>query len=82
MSYSKTISSGKDIAFVHISGWTKPGVVFSTEKIHEILKELKIIGDDMISSKEGIAGQTLHSIEEELNALLRGCESISKENDN
>jgi len=80
MSYSKTISSSKDIAFVEISGWEKPGVVFSAEKIYSILQELKTIGDDMISSKDSLAGESLHLIEEELNSLLRSCETIGKEN--
>jgi len=80
MSYSKTISSSEDIAFVEISGWEKPGVVFSAEKLYSILQELKIIGNDIISSKEGIAGESLHFIEEELSSLLRSCESIAKEN--
>ena len=81
MSYSKTISSNKDIAIVEISGWENPGVVLSTDKIKSILSELKIIGDDMVSSKEGLAGEALHFIEEELNSLLRSCESNNKEND-
>jgi len=33
---------------------------FFTEKIKEILQELEIIGDDMVSSKEGKAGLALH----------------------
>jgi len=78
MSYSKTISSGRNIAFVRIAGWKGIGVVLSPEKIKEILNELKAIGDDMVSSKSGRAGIALHLIEEELNALLRSCEHIAK----
>lgn len=76
MSYSKTLSSGKEIAFVSITGWGKPGVTFSQEKLQEMLNQLSIIGEDMISSKDGKAGETLHFLEQELGALIRSCESF------
>lgn len=49
-----------------------PGVVFSTEKIHKILEQLNISGENMISSKEGLTGEVLHLIEGESNVLIRG----------
>jgi len=76
VAYSKILSSGKDIALVEISGWENPGVALSVSKIESLLNELKIIGDDMISSKEGKAGESLYFIESELNSLLSSCKSI------
>ena len=73
MSYSKTLSSGGDIAFVKVTGWDAPGVAFSKEKLAEIVGQLELIGEDMISSKQGKAGESLHFLEQELGALLRSC---------
>jgi len=76
LAYSKTLSSDDNIAFVEISGWEDPGVAFSSSKIESLLNQLSVIGDDMISSKEGKAGEALYFIESELHALLRSSKNM------
>ena len=76
MSYSKTLTSGKDIAIVRVTGWGEPGLAISQRKLKDILAQLDVIGSDMVSSKEGIAGEALHFLEQELGSLLRTCEEI------
>lgn len=41
-----------------------------------MLDQLEVIGEDMISSKEGKAGEVLHFLEQELASLLRSCDDI------
>jgi hypothetical protein len=76
MTYTKTLSSSDNIAFVKITGWGKPGVTFSQGKLQEILAQLEIIGEDMISSKEGKAGEALHFLEQEIGSLIRSCNDV------
>ncbi len=76
MAYTKTLSSTDNIAFVKITGWGKPGVAFSQKRLQEILDQLDIIGEDMISSKEGKAGEALHFLEQEIGSLIRSCDDV------
>jgi len=77
LAYSKTLSSDENIAFIKVSGWDEPGIAFSTSKIESLLNQLKLVGDDMISSKEGKAGETLYFIESELHSLLRSSKNMN-----
>lgn len=79
MAYSRTLSANKDVAFVEITGWKRPGVALSVEKIESFLEQLAFIGEDMVASKEGKAGEALYFIESELSSLLRSCNSMQIE---
>lgn len=73
MAYSKTLACSKKSAIVQVTGWTSPALALSQEYIKEVLDQLSLIEDDMISSKEGLAGEAIHSLQQNLKAMLGGC---------
>lgn len=78
MAYSKTLASSKKSAVVQVTGWTNPALALSQEYIKEVLDQLSLIENDMISSKEGLAGEAIHSLQQNLQAMLSSCISYNE----
>ncbi|EGM70757.1 hypothetical protein [Shewanella sp. HN-41] len=78
MSYTKTLSTSKHTAIVEVTGWDRPALAISQAYLEEILKKLALVEEDMISSKSGVAGIEIHTVQQELSALLRGCSGYNK----
>jgi len=74
MSYTKF----KDTTIVNITGWGEPSLATSQKRLVHILEQIELIEGDMISSKNGLAGEAIHDLHEELATLLSSCRNFKK----